>query len=230
MYDENNLLPISALQHLLFCERQCALIHIERLWVENRLTVEGKHFHDRAHSGERESRRTDDGRRVRILRSVPLRSLRLGLIGVADIVEMHSQDDTGDPAMPFPVEYKRGKPKRGDFDRVQLCAQAICLEEMLDVDIPGGALFYARTRRREDVPFSHGLRHKTEQAAKRLHEMIAEGITPIAEAKPKCKRCSLRDLCMPDGTFSRSAAGYLRRSVERVRRDRSGSLESQPEG
>lgn len=230
MVDENDLLPISALQHLLFCERQCALIHIERLWAENRLTIEGQHLHDRAHSGERESRRTHKGRRVRILRSMPLRSLRLGLIGVADVVEMHSPDSASDPDVPFPVEYKRGKPKRGDHDRVQLCAQAMCLEEMLELEIAAGALFYAKMRRRQGVPFTKSLRRKTEQTAERLRAMISDGITPTEMKQPKCQRCSLRDLCMPAATFNRSASGYLRRALAGVRSQSEASSTSDPAG
>jgi CRISPR-associated exonuclease Cas4 len=214
MYAEDDLLPISALQHLLFCDRQCALIHIEGLWAENRLTVEGRYVHDRAHGGERESRRTGSGEHVRILRGVPVRSLVLGLIGVADVVEMHSLDDDACAPRHFPVEYKRGQPKRADFDRVQLCAQALCLEETLGTEVPAGALYYHRIRRREDVAFSAALREKTRATAMKLRELIAAGVTPKVRKQPKCRRCSLRDLCMPAGTYNRSAAGYLRRSIE----------------
>ncbi|MCA9251021.1 MAG: CRISPR-associated protein Cas4 [Phycisphaerae bacterium] len=216
MYHEDDLLPISALQHLLFCERQCALIHIEGLWAENRLTVEGQHLHRRANSEERETRRTGEGRRVRILRSMMLRSMKYGLTGVADLVELLEGPDHERPS-PFPIEYKRGKPKRGDYDRVQLCAQALCLEEMLDTKVPAGAIFYARTRRREEVALSKGLRKKTIDAAQQLHAFIRSGATPIARKQPKCRRCSLFDLCMPDGTFKRSASAYLKRSIAMVK-------------
>ncbi len=243
MYSEDDLLPISALQHLLYCERQAALIHIERLWAENRLTVEGRQLHERTH-GERagprgggmaELRRTPDGGAVRIVRSVALRSLRLGLFGVADTVEFHAvsmpaawieamqeaqraavqEGQRAPPAVPFPVEYKRGKPKKHDADRVQLCAQALCLEEMLAVPVTAGALFYGRTRRRESVAFDDALRRLTEQTAARLHDLIASRRTPPAVyEKFKCGRCSLIHLCMPDAPHARNAASrYLDRAL-----------------
>ncbi|MEW6587053.1 MAG: CRISPR-associated protein Cas4, partial [Nitrospirota bacterium] len=146
---------------------------------------------------------------VRIEYGVPSRSLRLGLIGKADVVEFHRQDDKW---LPFPVEYKRGKPKMDDCDKVQLCAQAICLEEMLNVEIKSGALFYGRTRRREDVVFDDKLRRETEDAAKQVHALIESGTTPKAEYSKKCKKCSLYELCMPK--VSRKASSYLMKAVE----------------
>ncbi|HBS29048.1 MAG TPA: CRISPR-associated protein Cas4 [Phycisphaerales bacterium] len=215
MYDEDDLLPISALQHLLFCERQCALIHIEGLWAENRLTVEGRHLHDKAHAektGPRGGgrRQTRDG--TGSTRALALRSLRLGLAGMADVVEFHPPERPGAAPTPFPVEYKRGRPKRNGCDTVQLCAQALCLEEMLGVGVPGGAIFYGRTRRRLDVAFDARLRAQTETAAARLRALIASGRTPIAAREKKCDRCSLLDLCLPArADRARSAAGYLDR-------------------
>ena len=135
-YYEDDLLMLSSLQHFMYCERQCALIHIEQIWSENVFTAEGRIMHDKADSNKFESRGN-----VRIDYSVPLRSLKLGLVGKADVVEFHKH---GDKWIPFPVEYKRGKPKIDDCDKVQLCAQAICLEEMLKVEIPEGALFTGR--------------------------------------------------------------------------------------
>ncbi len=212
MFDDEGLRPISALQHLLFCERQCALIHIERMWAENRLTVEGRHLHDKVHQGPDEVRGG-----VRIARSLALRSVELGLYGIADVVEFHTLDDDGrprDPPQPFPVEYKRGRPKAHDADRVQICAQALCLEEMLGVSVPRGALFYGRTRRRELVTFDDTLRSKTRQAAARTHQLLASGVTPIARKMPKCKHCSLLYLCLPEVTgAARSARRYLRQAV-----------------
>jgi CRISPR-associated exonuclease Cas4 len=229
VFAEDDLLPISALQHLLFCERQCALIHIERLWAENRLTVEGRHLHDRVHDGQPETRAG-----VRVARAVPLRSSRLGLFGVADVVEFHARDDAGhmrDPPLPFPVEYKRGRPKRNDCDRVQLCAQALCLEEMLGTSVPRGALFYGRTRHRETVVLDGGLRHLTEQAAARLHELIASGRTPAAIRESKCKRCSLAHLCLPQATEThRSALRYVRRSIAALHADAATGAESPTDG
>ncbi len=165
-------------------------------------------MHDKADSNKHESRGN-----VRIGYSVPLRSLNLGLIGKADIVEFHRMDDG--TWRPFPVEYKRGKPKAGDCDRVQLCAQAICLEEMLNVEIKEGALFYGQTRRREDVVFDAKLRKETEDIARKVHELIAAGITPKPEYSKKCDQCSLIELCLPK-TFgkTKSASKYLMKVIE----------------
>ena len=255
MFDEDDLVPLSALQHLLFCERQCALIHIEGLWAENRLTALGERLHERAHrEGQRELRGD-----VCIARGVRLRSLRMGLAGKADVVEFHRVDAAGAPTAPaaglgvepldvpgsglpaaapgmaalliptspgptgvplpgvaglwwpFPVEYKRGRPKRNRCDKVQLCAQALCLEEMLGIEVPVGALFYGATRRRFDVAFDAALRAETEDAARRLHAMIDSGVTPRVAREPKCDNCSLAALCLPEATApARSAARYTR--------------------
>lgn len=203
MYTEDDLIQLSSLQHFMYCERQCALIHIEQAWSENLFTAEGRIMHDKADSNKFESRGN-----VRIDYSVPLRSLRLGLIGKADVVEFHKQ---GDKWIPFPVEYKRGKPKMDDCDKVQLCAQAICLEEMLNVEIPEGALFYGQTHHRHDVIFDKALRSETEDAAKKVHELIESGITPKAEYSKKCKKCSLVELCLPNA--SSKASNYLMKAM-----------------
>ena len=187
-YSEDDLLPISALQHLMFCERQCALIHVERLWVENRFTVEGRILHKKADSGRSESRGGD-----RAARSLPVRSLELGLFGIADVARY--ERDVGDSIIP--VEYKRGRIKKNDCDRVQLCAQALCLEEMHGVSIPFGEIFYGKTRRKVRVEFTPELRRTTTGAAARLHDLIRSGRTPPAEFGPKCENCSLRGVCMP---------------------------------
>src|SRR3989338_8355257 len=203
-YDEEDLTPISALNQYLYCPRRCALIHIEQLWSENLFTAEGRIMHDKADSNKFESRGN-----IRIDYSVPLRSLRLGLVGKADVVEFHKH---GDMWIPFPVEYKRGKPKMDDSDKVQLCAQAICLEEMMKVEIPEGALFYGQTRRREEVVFDEKLRRETEVAAKKVHELIESGITPKAEYSKKCERCSLLHLCLPKANSK--ASSYLAKAME----------------
>lgn len=200
MFSEDALVPLSGLQHLIFCERQAALIHLERVWLDNSLTVEGSHLHDTANSGRRESRVN-----VHIARSVDLRSLRLGLTGKADVIEFRcSQDPTGVELpgregrwKPFPVEYKRGRPKPYRADEVQLCAQALCLQEMLGTPVPTGALFYGVIRRRLDVVFDATLRQMTEAAAARFHELLASGLTPNATWAPKCRTCSLLELCRP---------------------------------
>ena len=202
-YAESDLLPISALQHLIYCPRQCALIHNERAWAENRLTVEGQQLHEKAHDTTRPETRPG----VRIARGLPLRSLTLGIAGVADVVEFPqaltgAPDSSGmNPLPPLPIEYKRGRPKKHDADRVQLCAQALCLEEMLGLPegaIPAGRLFYGKTRHRSEVPFDPALRGRTRDTIAQLHALIGSGQTPPASYdKTKCDRCSLIGLCMP---------------------------------
>ena len=211
-YTEDDLLPLSGLQHLLFCERQCALIHIEQVWAENRFTAEGRIMHERVHEEGKESRGD-----VRIEFSMPLRSLRLGLIAKADVVEFHRDKEHPDDVWrPFPVEYKRGKPKKGNYDKVQLCGQAMCLEEMLDVEIPAGALFYGKTRRRQDVVFDSVLRRETDDAAKRFHELVASEVTPKPVYSKKCDNCSMYDLCMPKTVEkARSINNYLKDAVRK---------------
>lgn len=204
-YNEDDLIMLSALQHYAYCPRQCALIHIEQVWSENLFTAEGRIMHDKVDTANRESRG-----KIRIEYGVPLRSLRLGLIGKADVVEFHKKENG--TWMPFPVEYKRGKPKIDDCDKVQLCAQAICLDEMLNVEIIEGALFYGQTRRREDVVFDKALRMETEETARKVHDLIESGVTPRAEYSAKCKLCSLLEICLPKA--SRKASNYLARVVE----------------
>ena len=208
MYSEDDLVPLSALQHLVFCERQCALIHIEQLWDENRFTAEGRIMHERVHEVGAESRGN-----VRIARGVALRSLRLGLIGKADVVEFHRIE--GGKWRPFPVEHKLGKPKPDDCDKVQLCAQALCLEEMLGVEVPAGAIFYGRTRHRLDVEFDDALREETEKAAGQVHDLIRSGSTPKPVYTKKCKSCSLIDHCLPQVIQKkRSVLGYLTQALK----------------
>lgn len=196
MYSENDLLPVSALQHLLFCERQCALIHIEQVWVENIFTAQGRVMHERVHGETAESRRD-----VRVEFGMAVRSLRLGLIGKTDVIEFHRIPDKS--WQPFPVEYKRGKNKPDNRDKVQLCAQALCLEETLGAVIPQGAIFYGKERRRTDVAFDVALRAETEKTVERLHALINAGQTPKAVYKPECDSCSLISYCLPK-TMQRS--------------------------
>jgi len=197
-------LPVSALQHWLFCPRQCALIHVERLWEENRLTAEGRVIHERADAGRPESRRG-----IRILRSVQIASLRLGLHGVADVVEMHG-------SRPYPVEYKRGRPKAHRADEVQLCAQAICLEEMTGQSVPEGALFYGARQRRMAVSFDDGLRSLTERVAAELRNGLAEAILPAPVYEPaRCDACSLNELCCPQSQRS-DARDWIRHRIARA--------------
>jgi len=205
-YSEDDLIPLSALQHLIFCERQCALIHVEQVWVENLFTAEGRIMHDRVDTGNRESRG-----KIRIEYGMPLRSLRIGLIGKADVVEFHLLKEKWQP---FPVEYKRGKPKKDNCDKVQLCAQALCLEEMLNIEIPKGALFYGKTRRRQDVFFDKKLRRETKKTAKQVHELIPSGQTPKPIYTKKCESCSFVGLCLPKTIEkSRSVNHYLQKVI-----------------
>ncbi len=199
---DDDSIPISALQHWLYCPRQCALIHVERLWTENRFTAEGRVLHQRADAGGGERRRS-----VKILHGVEIASRKHGLHGVADVVELH-----GDPPRPFPVEYKRGRPKAHRADEVQLCAQALCLEEMFDCAIPEGALFYGKTRRRKRVVFDEELRVLTCRAAQGVRHMIEAGELPPPDYdRQRCEACSLKELCRPKAR--RAAAAWLRRAI-----------------
>lgn len=227
MFTEDDLLPISALQHLAFCERQWALIHLEQSWAENVLTAEGRLLHDRAHDDEIESRG-----HIRIARGMRIRSLRLGLVGMMDVVEFEKVkgqfDDSGKTIAgrlrsksgwwrPVPVEYKRGSPKAGNCDRVQLCAQAISLEEMLKISIPAGVLFYGRPRRRTEVTFNIALREETDTLAARLHEMSNLGKTPSPEYSKRCLSCSLIDICKPKcACSSKASSRYIARVLREI--------------
>lgn len=183
---ENLLLPISALQHYLFCPRQCALIHVERLWAENAATAEGRILHEKADSGK-----TDRRGGLQTLRAVQLRSFTLGVAGVADVVEKRGN------AL-VPVEYKRGKPKAHRADEVQLCAQALCLEEMFAAHVPEGVLFYGAVRRRHPVAIDADLRALTVQVARDARDIVRAGYTPPPVWAAKlCGTCSLAELCRP---------------------------------
>ena len=207
-YPDDDLIMISALQHYAFCPRQCALIHIEQVWTESGLTAEGRIMHEKVHEEQRESRGS-----LRIEYGIPLRSLRLGLIGKADVVEFRKVEKG--IWQPFPVEYKRGKPKPDHCDAIQLCAQALCLEEMLDLAVPGGALFYGKTRRRADVTFDEALRRETESTAQKARDLIATGITPPPVYAKRCERCSLIGDCMPGKIGKRpSVKQYLARMTK----------------
>ena len=191
MRESDTLIPLSALQHYLICPRQCALIHVEQAWAENRLTAEGRVLHEATSDIGTEKRRG-----VRVVTAMPLVSRRLGVSGIADLVEMHKDDQ--DRWRPFPVEYKRGKPKSHRADEVQLCAQGLALEEMFQVTLTEGALFYGETRRRVTVPLDTELRHLTEQIATETRALLSGKTTPPPiYAKSKCNACSLVELCQP---------------------------------
>jgi CRISPR-associated exonuclease Cas4 len=205
MFEEDDLLPISALQHLAFCERQWALIHLEQVWQDDGRTAEGVLLHDRAHEPDIETRPG-----IRVARGLRLRSSRLGLSGQADVVEFITPG-----AVPFPIEYKRGRPKRGDWDLVQLCAQALCLEEMLGRRVPAGAFFYGKNRRRMQVEFDTALRVRTEQLAARLHQLWKARKTP-PPFEPGTRE-SLQDCCLPAALAqSRNVRRYIQGSIRRM--------------
>lgn len=235
-----DLLPISALQHLLYCERQCALIHVEQVWAENRFTAEGNVMHEKAHDGPDE---TKVG--VRIVRGLAVKSEALGLSGQCDVVEFHGEmvgtrcaaSDSASNGQVIPIEYKRGKPKAHRADEVQLCAQAMCLEEMLSnraipgpcweeagqecpgYRIPEGRIFYGQTRRRTDVIFDAELRALTADASRRLRELIASRVTPPAiYEERKCEACSLKELCMPLAMrFQKGAGAWFERQMAELK-------------
>ncbi|MBC8438760.1 MAG: CRISPR-associated protein Cas4 [Deltaproteobacteria bacterium] len=209
MTEDSDLIPLSALQHYLFCPRQCALIHIERQWFENRFTAEGKVMHDRVDKGGDRDRGS-----VRIEYSLPLVCHELGLVGQADVVEFHLTDKDSNAWVPYPVEYKRGKPKKDNSDKVQLCAQALCLEEMYQRRIPEGALFYGKTRRRQQVLFNSELRQETVDTARQLHTMILDRITPEPVYDKKCESCSFLDFCLPRVCKRKSVKNYLKKMME----------------
>jgi len=227
-FSEEELLPLSGVQHLVFCERQAALIHVEQVWADNALTVDGAYRHHRVHeNAPRRERRGD----LVIVRGLSLHSFELGLAGVADVVEFHRSSTAEPPGQarsvrlpgatglwtPFPVEYKRGRPKPHRADEVQLCAQALCLEEMLGVSVPEGALFYGKEQRRVPVVFDSELRTLTRNAARRFRELVEAGVTPPAVKEKKCASCSLLPLCMPEAmTGRRSARRYIRASLDRA--------------
>jgi CRISPR-associated exonuclease Cas4 len=215
MFSEDDLLPLSGLQHMAFCERQWALIHIEQQWEENPLTAEGRVLHEHVHDSGSESRKT-----LVVVRGIPLQSLRLGISGQADAVEFRAvtDDDAGGVALegrrgkwkPSPVEYKRGRPKKQICDQVQVCAQALCLEEMLATTIASGALFYASPRRRQDVVFTAQLRGQTERLCARMRELYGRRETPPPVYTRGCESCSLKGLCLPQVLAeSRSVQAYL---------------------
>ena len=218
MYSEDDLLPISALQHLEFCPRRCALVHVEGIWADNVQTAEGRALHDRVHQSP-----SENAGGIRIARRLRLCSQRLGLFGVADVVEFHpaKSGDQRSFALPnlegrwtaFPVEYKRGRKKPEKSYMVQLCAQALCLEEMLGTHVPAGALYHGKSRRRQVVQLNDALRSRTEHLAGELRRLIESASVPPPVHGPKCKYCSLFAKCMPKLSPSRSARVYVAREI-----------------
>ena len=216
IYAEEDFLQLSGLQHFRFCRRQWALIHIENQWNENYFTVDGSLMHENAHDGEKRESRGD----LLILRGLPVFSRTLGISGQCDVVEFRRDPDgvslRGRDGLwkPFPVEYKRGKPKAHSADELQLCAQAMCLEEMLCCDIPQGALFYGEPRRRTAVDFTPELRKDVRDCLAEMHQLYERGYTPKVRQGSMCRACSLKDLCLPSLTRRRSVAEYLNAGKE----------------
>ncbi|MGJ7459079.1 CRISPR-associated protein Cas4 [Halomonas sp. RA08-2] len=208
MEDDVLLIPLSALQHMLFCPRQCALIHLEQQWAENHYTAEGRILHERADHLGHERRRG-----IHTAMALPLASEALGLTGIADVVEF---DESQQPTVVRPIEYKRGRPKAHRADEVQLCAQALCLEEMLDIPIEQGALYYGKTRRRRAVAFDDELRALTLRVIAETRDLFDSNHTPSAIYEPKrCDHCSLIDACQPQVMGKQRSAGrWLERQIQ----------------
>lgn len=213
---EEGYLQLSGLQHFAFCRRQWALIHIEQQWRENLRTVEGDLLHRRAHDEQARERRGD----TLILRGLSVFSPTLRISGKCDVVEFYA-DPNGVPLhgeeglwAPFPVEYKRGAPKAHQADELQLCAQAMCLEEILCCTIPEGALFYGETRRRTAVCFTQELRELVGTMLEEMHRLYARGHTPKVKPAKGCSACSLKELCLPALMKEKAADTYLRQAME----------------
>ena len=218
MYSDDDLLMLSGIQHFAFCERQWALIHVEQQWAENVKTTEGNHLHERVDDPQESDKRG----KVITYRAFPLISRQLGLTGRADVVELIFTREGGVLIEGYegkwklhPVEYKRGKQKPDDRDAVQVCAQAICLEEMFKIKITNGSLFYGETRRRVNVDFTTELRQMVFELAQNMNKMFEKGITPLPVYKSHCKSCSLIDICLPQNLSGKiKASDYLRNSLE----------------
>jgi len=216
MFDENELLPISSLQHLLYCERQFALIHLEQLWCENQFTVEGEILHERVDIQHHESRR-----REKQEYSLNVRSLELGLIGICDLVEIRYGLDNRFESI-SPVEFKRGKTKPSNVDLVQLCAQALCLTEMLSFPIPSGQIYYLQEHRRSLIQLDADLVNETKKVIIRCREILARGVTPSASFETKkCNNCSLLDLCLPKQTClsGQLVSQYVNDEIHKIRKE-----------
>lgn len=229
MFNEEDLLPISRLQHFIFCERRAALVEIEGVWADNLFTVEGIHLHQKVDDDVSPESRGD----LRVTRGLMLHSFELGLSGKADVVEFHRvcEEEASPPISgkkvaaiplagasglwrPYPVDYKRGRMRHEEGFEAQLCAQALCLEEMLEVVVPEGAIYYGKPRRRLAVVFDVPLREKTRETARRLHELIGSGHTPKARYEKKCESCSMLSICMPKVTGARrSVQRYMAKAL-----------------
>lgn len=214
-YSDDELLKLSGLQHFLFCRRQWALIHIENIWSENYRTMDGDVMHQRAHSEMLTEKRGD----TVITRGMAVVSRSLGVSGQCDVVEFKKSEEGvsifgwDEKWLPFPVEYKRGQPKDGNFDAAQLCCQAMCLEEMLLCRIPSGALYYGETRRRTDIVFDEVLRGEVTAALEEMHQLYIRGYTPKVKPQKGCAACSIKEQCLPSLTRTKTVTEYLEGSL-----------------
>ncbi len=215
MYREEDYLQLSGLQHFAFCRRQWALIHIEQQWAENFRTADGRVMHEHAHDGSSREKRGN----VIVTRAMRISSAELGVSGECDVVEFHKSPDgiairglEGKYTV-IPVEYKRGQPKDNDCDALQLCAQALCLEEMLCCNIPDAYLYYGETHRRYTVVLDEALREKTVSMIDEMHQLYARQHTPKVKRTKACNACSMKDICLPVLNKSRSAAEYIRETL-----------------
>lgn len=215
-YSEDDFLMLSGIQHYVFCPRQWAMIHIEQQWAENYYTVDGKIMHENAHDKEFTQKRGN----LIITRGLPVHSRTLGISGNCDVVEFHKNEqgvflpEYGAAYLPVPVEYKRGKPKEHDADVLQLCAQAICLEEMLVCEIPKGYLYYGEPKKRQEVFFEKALRDKVAACFEKMHELFQKQYTPKGKKTKQCRSCSLADLCLPEMERAVSVKTYLKKNME----------------
>ncbi len=205
MYEENEYLPLSGIQHYAFCERQWGLIHIEQQWVENVLTAEGRLLHHRVDDPYFIETRGD----VKTVRSVPLCSRTLGIYGIADVIELYKDDEVDNYSHYSIVEYKRGRPKTDDRDEVQLCAQAICLEEMLEIKLNYGYMYYDQIQHRKKVIFNENLRERVKFIAEQMHSLYDRGETPLPEKGKRCQNCSMKDICLPKLSKKNKVKGYM---------------------
>lgn len=215
MYAEEDYLMLSGIQHFAFCKRQWAMIHIEQQWAENYRTTAGEIMHKKAHDESAFEKRGN----LLTVRGLRISSHSLGLSGQCDVVEFH-QDENGIDLFGYegkwnivPVEYKRGTVKENNADELQLCAQAVCLEEMFQMDIPEGFLYYGENRRRHQVEFTSELRSEVERTADKMHEMFRRGHTPGAKPSKQCKSCSLENLCLPKLQKSGDVRKYIEKNI-----------------
>ena len=217
-YREEEYLMISGIQHFKFCRRQWALIHIEQQWAENEHTAVGELMHKKVHDPFLNEKRKD----IFIVRALPVSSRQLGLSGECDVVEFHKQEEGvklyGHRGLYgiYPIEYKKGKPKRNTEDELQLTAQVMCLEEMFSTDIPKGAIYYGMTRRRQEVIITEELRSQVNNMVSEMHQYYKRRYTPRPKTGRQCTSCSLKEICMPGLNKKVSVHEYLRSSLEEL--------------